>query len=133
MTSLQNERKVIDLKPKASIELFLQHAKTYVNDSGIIFVPRSDSKAFLDSHELTVKAIELIIDSLTFHDCFDGPEPDRDAWRSDAWTVAEFNPVWKGTRLYLKISINTKARRCKCLSIKPYQEKWEIHHGNKDV
>ena len=126
-------RTVIHLKPKASIELFLQLAKLIVRNRGIIFVPRKESKAFIEDNGLSTRDVIGIILRLTTRDCFDGPEADRDQAKADYWTVAEFNPRWRSKRLYLKISINLSAKRCKCLSIKPNLDTWEILDGAKDL
>lgn len=133
ITSLQIERKVISLKPKASIELFLRLAKQFTKDRGVILVQRKEGRAFLETNGLSTKDVNEMILQLSVSDCFDGPEADRDKSLADSWTVAEFNPVWRTSRLYLKISINLSAKRCKRLSIKPYRDTWEIHDGTKDL
>lgn len=110
------------MKPSATIDLFIQLAKLYVRRNGLLIIPRRDTLAFLNETGTTIKDVIHIIKHLDPSMCFDGPEADRDQRRADAWTVAEFSPTWRRKKLYLKISINLSTKRCKCLSIKPYQE-----------
>lgn len=121
------------MKPTASIELFLELAKLYVRRHGILLIPRPATISFLETQGLSITDVEETVCRLTTSDCFDGPEPDRDSKHSQEWTVAEFNPIMKRRRVYLKISINVAAKRCKCLSIKPYRDRWEVVDGTKDV
>lgn len=111
------------MKPEASIELFLELARRYVRERGVIIVPRASIERFMRASDMTPLDLETLILTLRPRDCFDGPEPDRDPSRVELWTVAEFRAFWEERALYLKISVSTRARRCKCLSIKPYETK----------
>lgn len=111
------------MKPEASIELFLELARRYVRERGVIIVPRASIERFMRASDMTPLDLETLILTLRSRDCFDGPEPDRDPSRAELWTVAEFRAFWEERALYLKISVGTRARRCKCLSIKPYETK----------
>ena len=114
---------MIPLKPEASIELFLELARRYVRERGVIIVPRTSIERFMRASDMTPLDLETLILTLRPRDCFDGPEPDRDPSRAELWTVAEFRAFWEEHALHLKISVSTRARRCKCLSIKPYETK----------
>lgn len=114
---------MIPLKPEASIELFLELARRYVREHGAIIVPRASIERFMRASDMTPLDLETLILTLRPRDCFDGPEPDRDPSRTELWTVAEFRAFWEERALHLKISVSTRARRCKCLSIKPYETK----------
>lgn len=111
------------MKPEASIELFLELARRYVREHGAIIVPRASIERFMRASDMTPLDLETLILTLRPRDCFDGPEPDRDPSRTELWTVAEFRAFWEERALHLKISVSTRARRCKCLSIKPYETK----------
>lgn len=121
------------MKPKAYIELFLRLAKQFTKEKGLYLIPRPASIDFMEMYGLSPQDVEIILLALSVSDCFDGPEPDNNPAHARYWTVAEFNPMWHGTRIYFKISINMKTRSCKCLSIKPYRDTWEVHDGTKDL
>ncbi|WP_288220079.1 hypothetical protein [uncultured Adlercreutzia sp.] len=110
------------MKSKTQIKLFLQEAKRIVRKNGFILVPRAATERFMAEWGIDVEAVEGIILALSPEDCFDGPEPDRDARYAQQWTVAEFAPEHPRGRLYLKISISMRVDRCKCLSVKLYSE-----------
>lgn len=115
------------MKPEASITLFLELARRFVREHGVIIVPRASTEHFMRASDMTPLDLETLILALRPCDCFDGPEPDRDPLRSEHWTVAELRTPWEGRALYLKISVSTRARRCKCLSAKPYETKRSTH------
>lgn len=115
------------MKPEASIELFLELARRYVRERGVIIVPRASIERFMRASDMTPLDLETLILTLRPRDCFDGPEPDRDPSRAELWTVAEFRAFWEERALYLKISVSTRARRCKCLSVKPYETTRSTH------
>ena len=105
------------MKPKASIELFLRLAKQFTKEKGLYLIPRPASIDFMEMYGLSPQDVEIILLALSVSDCFDGPEPDNNPAHARYWTVAEFNPMW----------------HCKCLSIKPYRDTWEVHDGTKDL
>lgn len=111
------------MKQTGLISLFLAQAKEFAEERPIIFVERDENIAFLSERGMTVENLEEIILGLSFKDCFDGPEPDRDPKYSEHWTVAEFSPTHNGEKLYLKLSVRVDKRRCKCLSVKLWIER----------
>lgn len=110
------------MKSKAQIKLFLQEAKRIVRKNGFLLVPRVATERFMAEWGIDVEDVEEMILALAPEDCFDGPEPDRDAHYAQHWTVAEFAPEHPLGKLYLKISISMRVDRCKCLSVKLYHE-----------
>lgn len=110
------------MKSKAQVKLFLQEAKRIIRKNGFILVPRAATERFMAERGVDVETVEEIILALSPEDCFDGPEPDRDARYAQQWTVAEFSPEHPQGKLYLKISISMRVDRCKCLSVKLYSE-----------
>ena len=113
------------MKTPAQIALFLSQMKRFVEEKGFVFVDREASNQFLADRGLTYRDLTSTILSLEVRDCFDGPEPDRDARYSDKWTVAEFSPILNGEKLYLKMSIRVDTETAKCLSVKLYVERME--------
>lgn len=107
-----------------SVGLFLHRMREIIRESGIVLVPREASLQFLATRGMTAQDVEYIAKALKAEDCFDGPEPDRDE-RYPGFVVAEFSPIFEGEKLYFKISIDSNAVVCKCLSIKAYRGKGE--------
>lgn len=120
-------KQVVPLKPEASITLFLELARRFVREHGVIIVPRASTERFMRASDMTPLDLETLILALRPCDCFDGPEPDRDPLRSEHWTVAVLRTPWEGRALYLKVSVSTRARRCTCLSVKPYETTRSTH------
>mgnify|MGYP001225449315 CR=1 FL=1 len=104
------------------VGLFLALAKEYVQESGVILVPREQNRDYMASRGMSMRDLESVILALEESDCLSGPEDDRDERRKD-WTIAIFSPEYEGEKLYLKISVRTDARRCKCLSVKLYVDR----------
>lgn len=113
------------MKTPAQISLFLSRMKRIVEEKGFIYVDRDASNQFLADRGYSHRDLILLILSLEVEDCFDGPEPDRDVRYRDKWTVAEFAPVFRGEKLYLKMSIRVDSGTAKCLSVKLYVERVE--------
>ncbi|MBR1829358.1 MAG: hypothetical protein IJ781_07605 [Atopobiaceae bacterium] len=113
------------MKHPAQIVLFLQQMKSIVAEQGFILVERDASMQFLADAGMTIEQLKTVILTLEPEQCFDGPEPDRDP-RYKEWTVAEFSPIYGGELLYLKMSIRSEKRRCKCLSVKLYKDRSEL-------
>ena len=105
------------------VPLFLQLLKRFVEKNSFILVERPANLQFMAERDMSMSALTDIILSLTPEDCFDGPEPDRDPRFAAHWTVAEFAPVYRDEKLYLKMSIRTDRERAKCLSVKAYVER----------
>lgn len=110
------------MKYTAQIGMFLSSMKKIVEARGFILVEREASLAFLAERGVSVDELKSVILGLGVADCFDGPEPDRDA-RYEGWTVAEFSPLMNGEKLYLKMSIKIAGNACKCLSVKLYVDR----------
>lgn len=111
------------MKPRASVELFLQQMKEIVREKNFILVDRKESMQYLADFQMSIPRLREVILALEAKDCFDGPEPDRDPRFARKWTVAEFDPLNFGQRLYLKLSISITDKQCKCLSVKLYKER----------
>lgn len=109
---------------KGMVGLFLGQMKSILEQRDIIFVEREASMRFMAERGMSRDDLQERLFALCSKDCFDGPEPDRDA-RYEDFTVAEFSPIWDSEKVYLKISICSERVLCKCLSVKPFAERGE--------
>lgn len=88
-----------------------------------IIVRTKKNVDFMREYSLNDGDIKDIIRLLSVEDCFSGPEEDRDP-QYDGW-VFKFNPVFEGTKLYIKIRVESTEESV-CLSVHEFGKYDEV-------
>lgn len=88
-----------------------------------IIVRTKKNIEFMREYCLTPEDVKDIVRQLSIEDCFSGPEEDRDV-KYKGW-IFKFNPVFEGTKLYIKIRIEN-VKKAICLSIHEFGKYDEV-------
>lgn len=84
------------------------------NGDKFIIRRRPKNIEFMREYGLNDEDVKDIIRGLSVEDCFAGPEKDRDP-QYEGW-IFKFNPLFEGTKLYIKIRVESIEKSI-CLSV----------------
>ena len=84
------------------------------NGDKFIIVRRDKNIEFMREYNLKPDDVKDIVRGLTVEDCFAGPEEDINP-NYEGW-IFKFNPMFEGTKLYIKIRIENTDKSI-CLSV----------------
>ena len=94
------------------------------NGDKFIIVRTKKNIEFMREYNLNNEDIKDIIRGLSVDDCFAGPERDRDPQYE--WWIFKFDPLFEGTKLYIKIRVESTEKSV-CLSIHEFGKYDEVN------